>query len=158
MAREMRTFEKHLEDELHVLLDAQAAGTIPAWRMPAQSSRSIVPFVGGAGAALGAKILTGAAIAVLAAGATTEIVITHSANPIDWARNVQQQVQPSTGSQGGPHSQPTSAVHPSASSVGGGSPAVPPRVSPPSLPAVTPPALPSVTPLPIPTASVPPLP
>jgi len=158
MAGEARTFEKHLEDDLHLLLDAHATGTIPAWRMPAQSSRRVVPFVGGAGAAVGAKIVTGAAIAVLAAGATTEIVITHSANPIDWARNVQQQVQPSR-SQGGPaHSQPTSAVHPSASSVGGGSPAVPPRVSPPSLPTVTPPAVPSVTPLPIPSPSTPAVP
>jgi len=151
MAREMRTFEQHLEDELHLLLDAQAPATIPAWRMPAQGSRRVLPLVGGAGAAVTAKIVTGAAIAVLAAGASTEILITHSANPIDWARNVQQQVQPSPRPQGGPHSQPTSAVHPSASSVGGGSPAVPPRVSPPSLPAITPPAVPSITPLPIPT-------
>ena len=152
MARETRTFEKHLEDDLHLLLDPHATGTIPAWRMPEQSSRRALPVVGGAGAALGAKIVTGAAIAVLAAGATTEIVITHSANPIDWARNVQQQVQASPRSQGGPaHSQPTSAVHPSASSVGGGSPAVP-RVSPPSLPTIT------ISPLPIPTPSTPTLP
>jgi len=157
MAGEARTFEKHLEDDLHLLLDPHATGTIPAWRIPAQSTRRVLPVVGGAGAALGAKIVTGAAIAVLAAGATTEIVITHSANPIDWARNVQQQVQPSPRSQGGPaHSQPTSAVHPSASSVAGGSPAVPPRVAaspvPPSLPTV------AITPLPIPTPSTPALP
>jgi hypothetical protein len=153
MARETRTFEKHLEDDLHLLLDKHVTGTIPAWRMPAQGSRRrVVPVGGGAGAALGAKIVTGAAIAVLAAGATTEIVITHSANPVDWARSVQQQVQPSPPSHGGPaHSQPTSAVHPSAPSVAGGSPTVPPRVSPPSLPTV----IPS---LPIPTPSVPRLP
>ena len=159
MAPETRPFDTHLEDDLHLLLDPHATGTIPAWRMPAQASRRVLPLVGGAGAALGAKIATGAAIAVLAAGAASEIVITHSANPVDWVRNVQQQVQASPRSQGGPaHSQPTSAVHPSASSVAGGSPTVPPRVSPPSLPTVTPPALPSVTPLPVPTPSTPAIP
>ena len=151
MPRETRTFEKHLEDDLHLLLDRHSTGTIPARRMPAQSGRRMLPVFGGAGAALGAKVVTGAAIAALAAGATTEVVITHSANPIVWARSVQQQVQPSQGSHGGPaHPQPTSAVHPSASPVAGGSPAVPPRVSPPSLP--------TLTPLPIPTPSTPALP
>lgn len=152
MPRDTRPFEQHLQDDLKLLLDPYATGTIPAWREPARGRR-LVPLAGGAGAALGAKIVAGLAVAVMAAGATTEIVITHSANPADWARSVQQQVQ--GGQQRPAHSQPASSVHPSSAPVAGGSPTVPTRVSPPPLPTVP---VPSVSPLPIPSPSVPKLP
>lgn len=51
---------------------------------------------GGAGAALGAKLLTGfavAALAVGAAGVTSEVATTGSINPNDWGQQVSQQVQ-----------------------------------------------------------------
>jgi hypothetical protein len=51
---------------------------------------------GGAGAALGAKLLTGFAVAALAmagAGVTTEVATTGSLNPSDWGQQVTQQVQ-----------------------------------------------------------------
>ncbi len=143
----MRTFEKHLEDDLHLLLDPHANGTIPAWRTPpAQTSRRVLPVVGGAGTAVGAKIVTGAAIAVLAAGATTEIVITHSANPIDWARQVTQQ-----------QAQPTPKAHQSRTSPAASTAQPSPKAA--KSPAVSAPPLPSVLPsLPIPTPSTPALP
>lgn len=153
MAGERRGFDQHLEDDLKVLFDPYATGTIPAWREPARGRR-LVPLAGGAGAALGAKIAAGLAVAVIAAGATTEIAVTHSANPADWVRSVQQQAQ--GGGQKGPaHSQPASSAHPSSAPVAGGSPSAPSRVSPPPLPS---PPVPTVNPLPIPTPSVPKLP
>lgn len=51
---------------------------------------------GGAGAALGAKFITGFAVAALAvagAGVTTEVATTGSINPSDWGQQVSQQVQ-----------------------------------------------------------------
>jgi hypothetical protein len=159
MGPQIRDFEQQLEDELRLLLDPFAARTIPAWRMPAQDRRA-QRLAGGAGAALGAKIATGLVVAVVAAGAagaTTEIVITRSANPADWARNVQQQVQ-GTQRSSGSHSQPTSGSHPSPSSVAGGSPGASPAVNPPALPSASAPAVPTVSPLPLPSPSVPTLP
>jgi len=50
---------------------------------------------GGAGAALGAKLLTGFAVAALAvagAGVTSEVATTGSLNPSDWGKQVVQQV------------------------------------------------------------------
>jgi len=50
---------------------------------------------GGAGVALGAKLLTGfavAALAMTAAGVTTEVATTGSLNPSDWGQQVVQQV------------------------------------------------------------------
>jgi len=50
---------------------------------------------GGAGAALAAKLLTGfavAALAMTAAGVTTEVATTGSLNPTDWGKQVVQQV------------------------------------------------------------------
>ena len=153
MSRDTRPFEQHLQDDLKLLLDPYAAGTIPAWREPARGRR-LVPLAGGASAAVGAKIVAGLAVAVMAAGATAEIASTHSANPADWARSIQHQVQ--GGGQKGPaHSQPASPAHPSSAPVGGGSPSVPSRVSPPPLPTIP---VPTVSPLPVPTPSVPKLP
>jgi len=51
--------------------------------------------LGGAGAAIAAKILTGivaAAAAVTVAGAATEVALTGSVNPQDWGQQVTQQV------------------------------------------------------------------
>ena len=53
-------------------------------------------FLGGAGAAVGAKIVTGfavAAMAATAAAAATEVASTGSLNPADWGRQVSHQVQ-----------------------------------------------------------------
>ena len=152
MTGERRDFDQHLEDDLKALFDPYAAGTIPAWREPAPG-RGLATLVGGAGLAAGAKIVAGIAVVVLAAGATTEIAITHSANPAVWARSVQQQVQ--GGQQRPAHSQPASPAYPSSTPVAGGSPTVPTRVSPPPLPSVP---VPTISPLPIPSPSVPKLP
>ena len=53
-------------------------------------------LVGGAGAAIGLKVLTGfavAAFAAVAAGAATEVAVTGSLNPADWGQQVTQTVQ-----------------------------------------------------------------
>ena len=52
-------------------------------------------LLGGAGAAIGLKILTGiavAAAAVTVAGAATEVALTGSPNPLVWGQQVTQQV------------------------------------------------------------------
>ncbi len=52
-------------------------------------------LLGGAGAALGAKLLTGiavAAAAVVVAGAATEVAVTGSLNPTNWGQQVKTQV------------------------------------------------------------------
>jgi len=154
MTGETRPFDRHLEDELHLLLDPHAGGTIPAWRMP-EPGRRTLPILRGAGAALTAKIAVGAVVAVMAAGATAEAVITHSVNPVDWARQVTQQVQQAQKPQPGSTSPASSATQsPQAAT----SPIAIPVVSAPALPTVTPLPVPSVKPLPIPTPSTPALP
>lgn len=53
-------------------------------------------LLGGVGAALGVKLLTGIAVAVAAvtvAAAATEVATTGSINPADWGQQVTQQVQ-----------------------------------------------------------------
>lgn len=154
MASQKRDFEQHLEDDLRVLLDPYAAGSIPAWNEPAPARR-VLPLLGGAGAALGAKIATGAAIVVLAAGATTGIVVTHSVNPVDWARQAtHQQAQPTQQ----PHPARTSPAAAATVSPRAASTPSTPVVSAPALPTVSAPPLPTVTPLPVPTPSTPALP
>ena len=52
-------------------------------------------LLGGVGAALGVKLLTGiavAAAAVVVAGAATEVAVTGSLNPTNWGQQVKQQV------------------------------------------------------------------
>jgi len=52
-------------------------------------------LLGGAGAALGVKLLTGiavAAAAVVVAGAATEVAVTGSLNPTNWGQQVKTQV------------------------------------------------------------------
>lgn len=72
--------------------------------------------MGGAGAALGVKVLTGfavAAFAAAAAGAVTEVAVTHSLNPADWGQQVPKHPQ-------GDHPQSTSnSSHDNAKDTGG---------------------------------------
>jgi hypothetical protein len=88
-------FESELERELHRILDPIAAAPIPLRRAP--SSGGIMKrLLGGAGAALGVKLLTGIAVAASAAviaGAATEVAVTGSLNPVTWGQHVTQAVQ-----------------------------------------------------------------
>ena len=86
----MSDLERELEQELHRVLDPLAAMPVPD-RRPAASRKAARAFLGGAGAALTVKLLTGVAVAAAAvtvAGASA----TGSLNPADWGRQVQQQV------------------------------------------------------------------
>src|SRR6266849_4232014 len=87
-------FESELERELHRILDPIAAAPIPLRRAPL-SGGLMKRLLGGAGAALGAKLLTGiavAAAAVVVAGAATEVAVTGSLNPTNWGQQVKTQV------------------------------------------------------------------
>jgi uncharacterized membrane protein YgcG len=87
----MSDIERELESELHRVLDPVASMPIPA-RRAVRSAGPVKTLLGGAGAALTVKILTGVAVAAAAvtvAGAAT----THSLNPSAWGRQVQQTVQ-----------------------------------------------------------------
>src|ERR1700730_5388749 len=88
-------FERPLERELHRILDPIGAAPIPPRRTLA--SRGVTRrLLGGAGAALGVKVLTGfalAAFAAAAAGAVTEVAVTGSLNPATWGHQVHQTVQ-----------------------------------------------------------------
>ena len=136
---ERTAFEERLDKDLRAYLDPHAVGGIPAWRMP-EPSHSGRRLLGGAGAALAAKIAVGGLVAVMAAGAATEAVITRSVNPSDWARHVTQQVQ---------HSPKPSQTAPVA-----GSPAASPVVAGSASPVVKTPALPSVPAVPTPSLPV----
>jgi hypothetical protein len=90
----MTDFERELEDDLHRLIDPIAARPIPA-RKALQPGGSMKKLLGGAGAALGVKILTGFAVAAAAAtfaAAATEVAITGSVNPANWGQQVVTQV------------------------------------------------------------------
>ena len=92
---DMNDFERELENELLRILDPMTAGTIPAWRVTTPSGGTVKRLLGGAGAALGVKILTGFAVAAAAAtfaAAATEVAITGSINPLNWGQQVTQQV------------------------------------------------------------------
>ena len=87
----MSDFESELDQELHRVLDPIAATPVPA-RRAVHSRPSARTIAGGAGAALGLKLLTGVAVAAAAvtvAGAAT----TGSLNPVDWGQQVKQQVE-----------------------------------------------------------------
>ena len=91
----MSDFDREIESELNRVLGPVDRASIPAWRAPA-SGGPMKRLVGGAGAALGAKFITGFAVAALAvagAGVTTEVATTGSINPNDWGQQVSQQVQ-----------------------------------------------------------------
>ena len=87
----MSDLERELESELHRILDpVTAMSTIPPRRAPVRRS-AVRTLLGGAGAALSLKLLTGvaaAAAAVTVAGAAT----TGSINPADWGQQVSQHV------------------------------------------------------------------
>jgi hypothetical protein len=88
-------FESELERELHRILDPIAAGPIPL-RGARNSGGIMKRLLGGAGVALGLKIVTGIAVAAAAAivaGAATEVAVTGSPNPMVWGQQVKQTVE-----------------------------------------------------------------
>jgi uncharacterized low-complexity protein len=90
----MTNFEREIEHELHRIINPMTAGPIP-FRRPIQPGGSMKKLLGGAGAAIGVKILTGIAVAAAAttfAVAATEVAITGSANPANWGQQVTTQV------------------------------------------------------------------
>src|SRR4030088_2461038 len=101
-------FERELEQELHRVLDPIAAAPIPPRRTSGSSGRART-LLGGAGAALGLKLVTGVAavaFAAVAAGAATEVVVTRSLDPSVWSRQVHQTIQSNQ------HGQQTDTVKP----------------------------------------------
>src|SRR5450759_5805957 len=91
---DMNDFEREMEHELHRILDPMTAGPIP-FRRPMQPGGSMKKLLGGAGAAVGVKILTGIAVAAAAttfAVAASEVAITGSINPANWGKQVTTQV------------------------------------------------------------------
>jgi len=90
----MSDFDSEIERELNRVLGPVDNQSIPAWRAPA-SGGFMKRILGGTGAALAAKVLTGFAVVAFAAagaGAATEAAITGSLNPMDWGQQVKQQV------------------------------------------------------------------
>jgi hypothetical protein len=91
---DMNDFETEMERELHRIIDPMTAGPIP-FRRPLQPGGSMKRLLGGAGAAIGIKIVTGIAVAAAAttiAVAATEVAITGSVNPTNWGQQVVTQV------------------------------------------------------------------
>lgn len=87
----MSDLERELEEALHRVIDPIAARPIPARRL-AQNRKGFKTVMGGAGAALTVKLLTGvaaAAAAVTVAGVAT----TGSLNPGVWGQQVSEQVE-----------------------------------------------------------------
>jgi hypothetical protein len=90
----MSDFDSELEQELHRILDPIVSGPIPT-RRPLATSGWRRRLLGGAGAALTVKVLTGIAVAAAAitvAGAATEVATTGSLNPLVWGQHVKQTV------------------------------------------------------------------
>jgi len=88
----MSDFDSDIERELGRVLGPVESASIPAWRAPA-SGGFMKRLLGGTGAAIAAKLITGFAIGALAAVGATEAAITGSVNPNDWGQQVVQQVQ-----------------------------------------------------------------
>jgi hypothetical protein len=91
---DMTNFEREIERELHRIIDPMAAAPIPV-RRAMQPGGSMKKLLGGAGVAIGVKILTGIAVAAAAttfAVAATEVAITGSVNPTNWGQQVTTQV------------------------------------------------------------------
>lgn len=91
----MGDFDSGLEEELRRILDPIVASPIPL-RRSALSGSVFRKVMGGAGAAVGAKVITGLAVAALAAGAAgaaAEFAITRSLNPVTWGEEIRYQVQ-----------------------------------------------------------------
>jgi hypothetical protein len=87
----MSDFEQDIERELDRVLGPVETSSIPAWSTPA-SGGFVKRILGGTGAALAAKVVTGFAIGAFAAAGATEAAITGSLNPSDWGQQVVQQV------------------------------------------------------------------
>ena len=87
----MSDFDLEIERELDRVLRPIAAAPVPAWRAPAPA-RAVKKVVGGASAAIVAKLATGFVVAALATAGATEAAITGSLNPADWGQQVKQQV------------------------------------------------------------------
>ena len=87
----MSDFDRDIEKELDRVLGPVDSASIPAWRSPA-SGGLMKKILGGTGAAVAAKVVTGFAIGVLAAAGATEATISGSLNPNDWGQQVVQQV------------------------------------------------------------------
>jgi hypothetical protein len=90
----MNDFERELEDELHRMLDPMMAAPIPGRRV-SEPGGAMKKLLGGAGAAVGLKVLSGFAVAAAAATfavAATEVAQTGSLNPLNWGQQVTQQV------------------------------------------------------------------
>jgi hypothetical protein len=86
----MNDFDREIERELNRILGPVDAQTIPAWRTPA-SGGFMKRILGGTGAAVAAKLLSGFAVIAFAAagaGAATEVAVTGSLNPADWGQQV----------------------------------------------------------------------
>jgi len=87
----MSDIERELESELHRILDpVSAMSTIPLRRRPIRRG-ALRTVLGGAGAALSLKLLSGVAVAAAAvtvAGAAT----TGSINPVTWGQQVSEHV------------------------------------------------------------------
>jgi hypothetical protein len=85
-------FDRNIERELgRVLGPVESSSSIPAWNAPI-SGGFMKGILGGTGAAIAAKVVTGFAIGALAAVGATETAITGSVNPNDWGQQVVQQV------------------------------------------------------------------
>lgn len=87
----MSDIDRELESELHRVLDPVASMPIPP-RRAVPSRGPVKALLGGAGAALTIKILTGVAVAaavVTVAGAAS----TGSLDPVVWGQQVKQQVE-----------------------------------------------------------------
>jgi uncharacterized membrane protein YgcG len=86
----MSDLERELESELRRVLDPLAALPIPARRQPVKPTTARA-LLGGAGAALTVKVLTGVAVAA-AAVTITGAATTGSLNPADWGQQVNRHV------------------------------------------------------------------
>jgi len=83
-------FDGEVERELTRVLDSVDRASIPPWRSPAQLG-TVKRIAGGAGAAVGLKLVTGLAVVAFAA-AGVEAVTTGSVDPTVWGQQVKQQV------------------------------------------------------------------
>ena len=86
----MSNLERELAEELHRVLDPIAARPIPP-RRAVQGTRTLKTVLGGAGAALTIKVLTGVAVAA-AAVTVAGAAATGSLTPVVWGQQVTQQV------------------------------------------------------------------
>lgn len=87
----MNDVERELEEALHRVLDPIAARPIPA-RRAVRNQGAFRTVIGGAGAALTLKVLTGVAAAA-AVVTVAGVVTTGSLSPVDWGQQVTQTVQ-----------------------------------------------------------------